>query len=139
MIKHGLLSTPGAAIKAGTSPTASHSAFEYAVNGVFKTKAAADFPALTGTIADDYSAVYSFLIDSAGTVTVVKSDDVALADDIDVLKLVTASINSGVTGTGKVLVSSIVVTNETGSTFTAGTTALDAANTTVTYIDWNVA
>lgn len=47
MFKNVLLSNPTLAIKAGSSAVVKHNAFQYLANGVLKTKAAGDAPALS--------------------------------------------------------------------------------------------
>jgi len=116
---------------------AKHAAFQYTINNKFYTKAAADCPALTGTsIADDKARVFTVTIDTAGTTAIYASDEVDFDANFDLSKLVNETINSSsAVSSGELPVGFIVVINETGSAFTGGTTALDAANVTTYYIN----
>lgn len=87
MFKNVLLSTPTLAIKAGGSALAKYSAFQYLYNGVLKTAAAADCPALSGVTTTAYSRVYFFYINAAGTVTVDVSDQVLTSADLNINQL----------------------------------------------------
>lgn len=96
--------------------------------------AAGDLPALTGiNIATAYTNAITVSVNASGTFALTAG---------------TAQLTSGLTsGTifpmsalaqvpaGQALVGYIVIKNATGSTFTGGTTALDASNLTVTYIN----
>lgn len=131
MFKNTLLSNPTFVIKAGSSALAKHSAFQALINGKLVVKGAADLPAITSTIADDFKKVYFFYMNAAGTVTIDASDAVALAADIEINTLRNNEL--ALRDAGGVLLGWVVVINESGSTFTGGTTALDAANVTTYY------
>lgn len=131
MFKNVLLANPTLAIKAGSSAVVKHNAFQFLVNGVLTVKAAGDAPALSGTIADDYKKVCALYITDAGTLAWDYSDSITLASDINVNDVITQK--RSLRGTEGLLVGFVVIINETGSTFTLGTTALDVANSTVYY------
>lgn len=133
MINNWLLTTPTLAIKTGSSALVKHVAFRYAVGGVLKAKTAGDAPALSGTIADDFKMVCALYINAAGTLSWDYSNPIALATDIDLKKA--GQTGRSLLGTEGILVGYVVIINETGSAFTLGTTALDAASTTVYYVD----
>lgn len=97
----------------------------------FKSLAAADMPALTGTIPTAYTSVYAFQVDSAGTTSVVKGNNVLTATGLSLSDL-------PVTDKTKAVIGLVVVANATGSDFTGGTTALDTASLTVSYLDGSV-
>jgi len=137
-MKNVLLSTPTLAIKAWSSALAKHSAFQYLLNWAFYAKAAADCPALTGTIADDYGAIYTFTINSSGTTAVYKSAAFAKTAAFNLGNLYKANFQgatNALLGTGEVIIGWLVVINDSGSTFTGGTTALDTASVTTYYIN----
>lgn len=131
MLNNWILANPTLAIKTSSSAVVKHSAFQYVVNGVLKVKTAGDAPALSGTIADDYSKVCALYITADGTLSWDYSESVALADDIEIKKLVQAK--RSLDGAEGILVGWVIITNETGSTFTGGTTALDTVSLTVYY------
>lgn len=124
-----LLANAGLVIKAGGSPTVkAANAFSVIAAGVVQTKTAAtDMAALVGTLATAKAALWAFYIDSAGTLTSsTKTADAANANAALALKPAVPS--------GKVEIGYIIVANATGSNFVGGTTALDAANVTTTYV-----
>lgn len=134
MFKNVLLANPTLAIKTGSSALAKYSAFSYLANGVFKTVAAADAPALSGAVlATAYTRVAILYITAWGTLAWDYSDDVANTADLDLNKIVTQK--RSLRGTEGVLVGYVIIKNATGSNFTPGTTALDTASLTVTYIN----
>ena len=131
-----ILVNPVLAIKAGSSALAkSTNAFAAIVSGVVVTKAASDMPALTGTIPTAYASAYVFYMDSAGTLSVVKGNNVAGTTAVFATSDFFPMDTNGLTvkPEGKVAVGMLYVVNATGSTFTGGTTALDTASLTVTY------
>lgn len=127
-----LLTAPTLVIKAaeGTVPKSS-GAFTALVAGTYVSKAAdTDMCALSGTTAATKYALYDFYMDSAGTITTAKAADAATAAAALAL-LPTLPIN-------KVRLGYLIVHNGTANPFVGGTTALDAANITVTYVNGTV-
>jgi hypothetical protein len=121
-----LLNSPGLAIKAGASPTvkAANGYFAY-FEGTTVFKAASDMPALSGTIANTNKGLVVFTLKSDGTLTARKGGyDVA-----SYAALVWPTVPDG-----EIPLGAVIIENGTGSTFTGGTTALDTASLTVTYI-----
>ena len=107
------------------------SAINYLINGYLYSKAAWDLAALTGyNVTSAYTAVLSVFLDSAWTFSYEKSAEVANTATFRLGDV--ASLKSTAS---KALVGYIVIKNATASVFTGGTTALDAANITATYID----
>ena len=106
----------------------STSAFSVLVAGVVQSKSAnTDMAALSGTLATAKACLFVFYIDSAGTLTTVKtSDEAAAIAAIAALPALPAN---------KVRIGYLVVANATGSNFVGGTTALDVADLTVTYVN----
>lgn len=125
-----LRSAPTLAIKAGSSPTVkSSTSFSAVAAGVAQTKAAnTDMAALVGTLATAKSALWAFYIDQDGTLTT-SSKTTDAATNAAALKLKPAVPSS------KVEIGYILVANASGSNFVGGTTALDAAGITVTYVN----
>lgn len=124
-----LLTAPTLVIKAaeGTVPKSS-GAFTALVAGTYVSKAAnTDMCALSGTTAATKYALYDYYMDSAGTITTAKAADAATAAAALAL-LPTLPIN-------KVRLGYIIVHNGSGSSFVGGTTALDATDITVTYVN----
>lgn len=124
-----LLTAPTLVIKAaeGTVPKSS-GAFTALVAGTYVSKAAdTDMCALSGTTAATKYALYDYYMDSAGTITTAKAADAATAAAALAL-LPTLPIN-------KVRLGYLIVHNGTANPFVGGTTALDAANITVTYVN----
>ena len=136
-----LLINPTLAIKTGGSALVkSSNAFTCVVGGKIIAKAAGDMPALTGTIPTAYTSAYSFFIDTAGTITVVKGNNVLTTDGLTTSDLFPQDSTTGLSSKpdGKLCIGMIVVVNAIGSTFTGGTTALDTASLTVYYSNMNV-
>lgn len=106
----------------------STSAFSVLVAGVVQSKSAnTDMTALSGTLATAKACLFVFYIDSAGTLTTVKtSDEATAAAAIAALPALPAN---------KVRIGYIVVENATGGNFVGNTTALDATGVTVTYVN----
>lgn len=121
------LGSAGLVIKAGSSAVAKTgaSAVSVVANGVLRSIAAAtDMAALDGTTAQNKFNVYCFFIDSAGTLTsAMGTEGAALAN------VVFPAIPPG-----KAMIGFITV-NPTSAAFIGGTTALDAANTNVVYVN----
>lgn len=125
-----LLTAPVLAIKAGSSPTVKSSgAFSAMAAGVIQSKSAdTDMSAIAGSLATAKSALWAFYIDSAGTIsTSTKTADAADAAAALALKPAVPA--------NKVELGYIIVSNATGSAFVGGTTALDATDVTVTYVN----
>jgi hypothetical protein len=120
------LNSGALAIKAGSSALAkSVNVITAIINGVLVQKAAGDMPALTGlNIANGSFGAVVFALDVAGNLTAYFSNTGALAN------LVMPPIPTNVAVIGQ-----LVIQNGTGSAFTGGTTALDTASLTVTYIN----
>ena len=113
-------STAGLVITAGGGTTAKIGAvaFNGVANGVPVTIAAGTaMPALVGTVTASSFNVFCFFVDSASVVTVVRGTEGTTL----------AKVKFPNFPEGKALVGYLIVTN--GSTFTGGTTALDAATT----------
>lgn len=127
---NGALTAGGLAIKtASSADMKTANTITYKVANVLYSKTAVatiDLSALCpGTIADDHQAIVAVFVDAAGNVTATLTTPVGLTDtpclpDFD---------------TTKVCVGCCVIKNETGSTFTVGTTALDASGVTTSYKD----
>lgn len=130
-----VLVNPTLVIKAGTSPLVkSSNAFAVIVGGNVVLKAAGDMPALTGTIPTAYTSSYVFYMDTAGTITAVKGNNVLTTVGLATSDFFPQDANGlSVKADGKVAIGAIIVVNATGSTFTGGTTALDTASLTVYY------
>ncbi|MBI5402487.1 MAG: hypothetical protein HY959_03740 [Ignavibacteriae bacterium] len=96
------------------------------VDGVLVQKAAADMAALSGTIATGKKGIFVFTLKADGTLTTRAGT-------------LTASALSGISfptiPAGEVVIGFIIVENATGSDFVGGTTALDTASLTVTYVN----
>lgn len=136
--KNVVLTTPTLAIKAGSSALAKHSAFQFLCNGLFYAKGAADCPALTGTIPDDYGVIYTFTVDSAGTTAIYRSDTFAKTAAFNFSNLFKEQFQDGTNAllwTNEVIIGWLVLINDSGSNFVGGTTALDTASVTTYYIN----
>lgn len=127
-----LLTAPTLVIKAAESAVVKSSgAFTALVAGTYVSKSAdTDMCALSGNTAAGKYALYDFYMDSAGTITTAKAADAATAAAA-LLLLPTLPIN-------KVRVGYIIVHNGTLSAFQGNTTALDATDITVTYVNGTV-
>lgn len=128
-----IVTAPALEIKAPASAVVkSGDAFSALVSGVLVAKSAdQDMAALSGDVADDKSAVYSFYVDAAGTLTSDKGDD-ADTEEAAVAALPDTPAN-------KALLGYVIVTNASGAPFVGDTTALDATDVTVTYVNANAA
>lgn len=124
-----LLSAPVLVIKAGSSAVVKSSgAFTALVAGTYVSKAAdTDMAALSGNTAAGKYALYDFYMDSAGTITSAKAADAATAAAA-LLLLPALPIN-------KVRLGYVIVHNGSLAAFQGNTTALDAADITVTYVN----
>lgn len=125
-----VLTAPVLRIKAaGSGVVKSSGAFAALVAGVKVSKNAdTDMSAIAGSLATAKSALWAFYIDSAGTITTsTKTADAATAAAALALKPA-VPVNKAELGY-------IIVSNASGSAFTAGTTALDMAGVTTTYVN----
>lgn len=121
------LAAAGLAIATDTTQVQSGNAVDYRIDGKAYSKAASDpLDAPTGSVqGQSTKAVYLFSVDSAGVVSCTQSDIVADGEDVHYPEL---PDNEAPIGAIK------VVTNAS-TTFTPGTTDLNAAGVTTTYID----
>ncbi len=114
-------------IKAGSSALAKTgaAAVSVVVSGVLRSIAAAtDMAALSGTTSQNFFNVYCFYIDSGGTLTSAMGAQGATL----------ATVKFPPMPVGKAMVGYVTV-NPTAAAFIGGTTALDAANTNVVYVN----
>ncbi|WP_299313719.1 hypothetical protein [uncultured Halomonas sp.] len=95
------------------------------IGGVAVTKTAGDMPALVGTIAAGKYNVFCFLLDGAGVVTTAIG---TAGDSASQVVFPTVPAN-------KVMIGYVLITST--AEFTGGTTKLDAAGVTATYVDLN--
>lgn len=128
-VRYSVLSAPTLAIGGGAKQTAQATKpFMANVGGTLVFKAAATaMSAITGNIATGKFGLWAWYIDSAGTITT--SAKTADADTAAAAFALMPAVPSGLVQLG-----AMIVTNSAAQ-FTGGTTALDAANTTVIYID----
>ena len=117
----------GFAIKTASSADAkTANTIEFTVNGVHKTKAAVATVSLSSvaasTCATGASRLYVIFLDASGNVTVQASD--AGTTTMPAYSMATLCP-----------VAAVKVVNASGSTFTPGTTALDTASITFTFMD----
>jgi hypothetical protein len=129
---HPLVSAPDLAINASGGKTGKTSAtFSALVNGTVVTVPAATvLPAIAGTLADTKYALWSFYVDSAGTLSVsTKTADQSTA--------AAALAAKPTVPDNKAEIGWLIVHNAIGSStaFTGGTTALDATGVTATFTD----
>lgn len=122
-----VFNSAGLAIKAGTSALAkSVNTITVIIDDVIVQKAAADMAALGGSVvADGSKNVYVFCVDAAGTLTTLNGTPAATL----------AAITWPTVPDGVAVVGFLIVANGTGSNFTPGTTALDTASLTTTYVN----
>lgn len=121
------LGSAGLVIKAASNVLAKTGASATSViaGGVLRSIAAAtDMASLSGTTAQNKFNVYCFFIDSAGTLTTLMGTEGATL----------ANVVFPPTLVGKSMIGFITV-NPTTAAFIGGTTALDAANTNVVYVN----
>ncbi len=130
--------TGGLAIKAATSPTVKTvNAVNYHVDGQSGTLAAADMAALAGTVATTKFGAWLFVVDAAGTQTTV-AVGLAYASAAAALVAIQAAYADSTDALGvqsKALIGYVIVQNATGSDFVGGTTNLDTASITATYVN----
>jgi hypothetical protein len=119
-------STAGLVIKAGSSALAKNGSACYGtVQGMpFTIAINTDMAALSGTTLQNTHNVYVFYIDSAATMT----------SAMGVGNATLANVKFPPTPEGKTIIGYIKV-NPTAADFVGGTTALDAANTNVIYVN----
>jgi len=124
------LSKAGLAIHGANSENVlTANAFEYSIAGVaysYAAQAEIDISALTFTptaLATANQRIYLLYVTSAGVLDILEGDDHASAAVVPA------------TPAGRVALGYIKVVNATGSPFTLGTTGLDTANITDTYVD----
>jgi hypothetical protein len=122
-----VFNSAGLAIKAASNALAkSANAINAIIDGVIISKAAADMAALSGAVVPTGSKnVYVFCVDVSGNLT-------ALAGTA---ATTLAGIVWPTVLDGTAVIGFIIVDNATGSNFTPGTTALDTASLTVTYVN----
>lgn len=120
------LTSGGLAIKAGSSALAkTASAALITIKGVMRSFGAADMPALTGIILTLNYNVAVFSVDSAGTSY---TDMGTAAASVVGVKFPNLPATRTILGF-------VLIYNGAGTTFTCGTTALDAASVTTTYVN----
>ncbi len=128
-----VMQAAGLALKTTSSPLAkSANTIKAFIDGVVVTKAAADMAALAGTIATAKKGIFVFTLAADGTLA-------TRAGSLTAATL--AALTYPTIPAGEVIIGFIIVENATGSDFVGGTTALDTASLTVTYVDtpfpWN--
>ena len=127
------LGKAGLTIASTASKIKTANAIDYAINGYLYSKAATDNIAMTA--ADEQTAgtscLYLVCIDSSGTVSTVKGDEVS-ATDLAAGKPLTWPQP---TSNDVVAIGAVRVDTSASATFTAGTTDLSAAGITDTYYD----
>ena len=84
----GVINSAGLAIKASSSAVvkSANAVLAFVKNKVISV-AAGDMPALTGTLATAYTTTYAFQADSAGTLSVVRGNDVLTATGLSLSDL----------------------------------------------------
>lgn len=117
----------GAAIKAASSALARYTnAIKALVAGRLVTKAAGDFPAINGdAVAAGASQMWIFTIDLAGNLATWPGQPNGVA----------SRVKAPVLPDSVTAVAVLYLTNGAATAFTPGTTALDAASVTTTYVD----
>lgn len=130
--KNSLMAAAALAINgAGNAAAKATNALVYKVDGTLYTATAAKTFTLSGTIATGNTGTYGLYIDTAGTTSVVVGSTVSGGASTQSFPI--ANLAQDIPG--KCLVGWLVVRNNTGSVFTGGTTALDTASLTVSYVD----
>jgi len=125
-LRNGPVDSPGLAISAASSPAPKAGAFSYRIAGRIYAKAAQATIALTtgGSVAAGGQGAYFLSLDAAGDLAVT---------------LVTADSDGDITvptpAAGYAAFGAVKVANGSGAAFVAGTTALDAAGITATYVN----
>lgn len=126
------LENPAIGIDGSASADAETGAdFDYAIDGQIYTCTSddGDIQLDDNTVTAGYTALFLCCIDSAGTITVVKSDEV----DNDDLAAGNAVIHWPTPTANTCPFGAIKVKNATASVFTGGTTGLDTSDITDTY------
>lgn len=124
----------GLAIEEAASPTARTTvAAPYKIDGVvYNALAAANIPALTGiTVAAGFTKAILVQVSIAGVVSYKASDAVANVTG----QIWPSTATFPALDKNNAFVGLIIIRNGSASTFTGGTTDLDAASITTTYID----
>lgn len=108
--------------------------FPFAINGLsyICTSADGDVKLDGETVEDGYTALFLVCINAAGTITVVKGDEVANAD----LTAGVAVVHWPTPTADTCPIGAIKIKNATGSQFVGGTTGLDTANITDTFYNF---
>lgn len=140
MLNQASVTTPGMAIKAGSSAIAKFAnTVNYTISGKPYAKTTADAPlpttytnaagvSVAATIPDDYKALVAFYLDAAGNVT----SDMTIPVAYDS----TAAIHLPKFADTKVCIGAVLIKNESGAVFTNATTALDVTGVTTTYYNF---
>jgi hypothetical protein len=135
IFQNRVLTTAGMVIKAGSSaiPKTGAGVLNFSIGGKVYSVAAATDMALTSvaasTVADGKSRVFFLFLDASSTLSIMASAAVATAS------IATVAVMPDYDMSTLVPFAAIKVSNASGSTFTPATTALDAANVTVTYVN----
>lgn len=107
---------------------------DYCINGLMYHKGDAASSAITAATAQPVltTCIYLIQLDTSGTVSSVKGDDVLNADLVAGTKVLQWPKPTD----GKCAIGAVKVKVEGTATFTAGTTLFDATNVTATYYDF---
>lgn len=133
LCKAGIVIGDGA--KTGVGIAAPNGAgVEFAIDGIAYHKAdvATNAPLTGGTVGLLSTCLFLVCVDSAGTLSFVKGDDVLTAD----LTAGNAVLRWPTPPAGTCPLGAVKVATASSATFIAGTTALDAADITDTYYDF---
>lgn len=129
----------GFGIDATPADVQTATAFDYCIGGIWYTNAidaaidiSAEISSLPAALADDYEQIFVFEIDASGNYTVSAGDAAAVAD-------ITAGTDSATwplpSSNSVCPFAAVRVRNESGSSFTLGTTSLATSGVTDTYYD----
>lgn len=130
MFKNVLIDNPTLAGTAVTTPSVS--AFRYLSWGILRSKGSGACPAITGNnIASGNARVFALYINDAGTFTWDASDEFVNTAPINLNTVVSNKRN--LRGSEGILVGYMIIS--CAAAFTAGTTNLNAANITTTYVN----
>lgn len=137
-VKNQPMKAPALAIKAGSSALAKvTNTVPYQIDGSVYNATAADLPALTGiNLAASQAVAITVAVSKAGVFSLVAGPIVA-SPQTDALgnTILAAKSNFVSHASGLATVGRIILSTDSSHTFTGGTTALDAAGITATYID----